>query len=106
MKSIIRNSLGSDAFCLLGPTGVSALNINGSTIHSKLHIHPKTREVLPLKGTAVHEFRKKFENVHFVLIDEYSMVGCNMLNLIEKRLKEAMDRDNEPYGGVFTFFFW
>jgi len=50
MKTLIHESLGDNSFVLLGPTGVSALNINGSTIHSKLGIYPKTKELLPLKG--------------------------------------------------------
>lgn len=50
MKTLISESLGDDAFVLLGPTGVSALNINGSTIHSKLGIYPRSKELLPLKG--------------------------------------------------------
>lgn len=50
MKTLIHESLGDNSFVLLGPTGVSALNINGSTIHSKLGIYPRTKELLPLKG--------------------------------------------------------
>lgn len=33
------------------------------------------------------------------------MVGCNMLNNIQKRLQEALDRQDLEYGGVFIYFF-
>jgi len=105
MKSLIYEAFGENSFALLGPTGVSALNINGSTIHSKLHIQPKTKKMLPLQAGALHDFRRKFEKTLFVLIDEYSMIGCAMLDKIEKRLREALDKKNEPYGGLFLYFF-
>lgn len=102
---MIYEAFGENSYALLGPTGVSALNINGSTIHSKLYIFPKTKELLPLKPGVLHDFNQKFEKTLFVIIDEYSMVGCNMLNSIEKRLKEAMDRQDQEYGGIFIYFF-
>ncbi|KAJ1528123.1 hypothetical protein ONE63_008037 [Megalurothrips usitatus] len=105
MKSLIHESLGPDALVLLGPTGVSALNIGGSTINSKLHVHPQSKELLPLSGNALHQFRQKFAKTLFVIVDEYSMVGCRMLTTLEKRLKEALDRDNEKFGGVYIYFF-
>lgn len=105
MKSMIYEAFGENSYALLGPTGVSALNINGSTIHSKLIIFPKTRELLPLNPGTLHDFKQKFEKTLFVIIDEYSMVGCNMLNNIEKRLREALDKNDEEYGGIFIYFF-
>ncbi|KAK3909608.1 ATP-dependent DNA helicase pfh1 [Frankliniella fusca] len=104
MKSLIYEAFGENSFALIGPTGVSALNIGGSTIHSKLYIHPKTRELLPLKAGALQDFQQKFEKTLFVLIDEYSMIGCGMINKIEKRLREALDQEL-PYGGLFVYFF-
>jgi len=104
MKTMIYEAFGEDAVALLGPTGVSALNINGSTVHSKLIMNPKSKELLPLKG-ALREFQQKFQKTLFIIVDEYSMIGCGMLKNIEQRLKEALDKENLEYGGVFIYFF-
>lgn len=90
--------LGSDHFSLLAPTGLAALNINGSTIHSRLKIYsngsdPENQNLL--------EFQKEFENVKFIIIDEYSMVGFKLLVKIESRLRLAKNND-EKFGGLFV----
>jgi len=105
MKSIIYNNFGENSYALLGPTGVSALNINGSTIHSNLGIHPKSKELIPLNGLNLHNFRGRFKDTKFVIVDEYSMIGCGLMHKLEKRLKEAMDKEDSEFGGIFIYCF-
>lgn len=70
MKKIIYETLGNVAL-FLGPTGVSALNVDGFTIHSILHINLNKKFQDDLKGVEAHEFSKLLENVKIVIIDEY-----------------------------------
>ncbi|KAK3925970.1 LOW QUALITY PROTEIN: ATP-dependent DNA helicase pfh1 [Frankliniella fusca] len=98
----INEVLGSGSVLVLGPTGICALNVNGSTIHSKLQID--TKNFKELKGPALCDFVKSFESVRFIIIDEYSMVGCKFLHYIDQRLKK-IKQSEEDFGNVFLWMF-
>lgn len=85
----------------MGPTGVSALNIGGSTISSKLHLYT-VGEFTDLTNEAARKFCNEIKDVKFVIIDEYSMVGCTMLGKIDARLRQATGKD-EDFGGLFCY---
>lgn len=51
-----------------------------------------------LSGYSLKQLRKKFHNVHTVIIDEISMVSSSMLTFISRRLSEIKD-NNLPFGG-------
>lgn len=67
--------LGPHSFRLLAPTGVAAININGSTIHSALKLF-SLHTVKQLQGDAERNFQLEYQSVNFIICDEYSMVGC------------------------------
>ena len=69
---------GSGSYLLLGPTGVSAINIGGATIHSVLKIPTKRKNFKELKGESARKFCDMIENVKFIIIDEYSMIECSL----------------------------
>ena len=54
-------------------TGVPAININGTTIHSGLNI-PCRCKLMPLSNKNCAELRNKYSEVQIVIIDEISMV--------------------------------
>src|SRR3954452_17752118 len=84
---------------VLAPTGVVAFNINGTTIHSKLSIPIKNKD-LDLKGERLKQLQNRLEDVQYVIIDEKSMVGRQMLALIYMRLRQAFPNyNNEAFGG-------
>ena len=62
---------------LLGPTGISAVNIGG-TIHSGLGIKPGVK-LLGLSDKMKSRLRNKLSEVKMVIIDEFSMVSCDLL---------------------------
>ena len=103
---------------ILAPTGVAAINAGGQTIHSFFQISPslyvpddkrlrlKPDNIDPDKSTIYDHFkysREKHEiirKVDLLVIDEISMVRCDLLDVIDKLLRVFRNRLNEPFGGV------
>ena len=65
----LNDSLGSSSYLLLAPTGVAAININGSTIHSKLLITPSSSNK-PLTSKQLHKLQEDMIKCEFLIIDE------------------------------------
>ena len=87
---------------ILGPTGVSAVNVHGMTIHSFFRFPPRLLSQYEFKRHSVLEVLcKKLEGI---IIDEISMVRADMLDAIDATLR--LHRcDNRPFGGVQMIFF-
>ena len=84
---------------LLAPTGVAAININGNTIHSGLHI-PCRGKLLPLNDASKAELRNKYSEVELVIIDEISMVSSKLFYQVHKRMNEIFCPGQVfPFGG-------
>jgi ATP-dependent DNA helicase PIF1 len=82
----------------IAPTGVSAVNINGATIHStfKLGIDLKDPEDVYLHT----EVKDLILTISRIVIDEISMVRSDILDTIDILCKRAKDVDNVPFGGI------
>lgn len=89
MTARLMETLGDDSFLLLAPTGSAALNINGNTIHSALNIPIRASQFKPLEGAGSRNFLEQMANVHFLIVDEYSMIGLSLLGMMEQRCSEA-----------------
>ncbi len=102
--------------CVVAPTGVAAINAGGVTIHSFFQL-PFAPFVPVKKGWGadvlvndVHallgkirvnkERRKIFNQLELLIIDEISMVRCDVLDQIDIVLKHFRQRYDEPFGGV------
>ena len=62
---------------LLRPTGISAVNIGGTTIHSGLAIKPGTK-LLGLNDKSKAALRNRLSEVKLLIIDELSMVSSDL----------------------------
>lgn len=102
-------------FVVLAPTGVAAINANGSTMHSffKLPFRPMLPDDpdLSLTGNRIFEFfkykkqhRKLIENVELIIIDEISMVRADMIDCIDRILRVFSKNMREPFGGKQILF--
>ncbi|KAK3922031.1 ATP-dependent DNA helicase [Frankliniella fusca] len=102
--TMARQRLGPRAAKLMAPTAAAAtvLGMGCTTIHSLCKIFPR-QPFKPLEGEALRKFQDEMENVHFIFIDEFSMIGCRLLGWLEKRLREAKPRCDEPFGGLFVY---
>ncbi len=103
---------------VLAPTGVAALNAGGQTIHSFFKIAPgffvpddvRLRTTPDPdssdKRTIYDYFRYRHEKIdlfmemELLIIDEISMVRCDLLDLVDRILRVFRDRLSEPFGGV------
>ncbi len=87
---------------ILAPTGVAALNVQGQTIHSFFGFPP--RLIDPGRDIKKRRFRKLYEKLDTIVIDEISMVRADMLDHIDYFLQLNRD-DARPFGGVQMIFF-
>ena len=99
-------TLGKSSFMLLAPTGVAAFNVGGTTIHSALRIPIEKKYFNKLSSVAEHDLQLQFQSCHFIIIDEFSMVGCALLSMVDKRLRQAKPSFSHiPFGNMFVYLF-
>ncbi len=100
---------------VVAPTGVAAINAGGVTIHSFFQL-PFTPFVPAKKGFSNEESldkhhllgrlkitterRKIFQQLELLIIDEISMVRCDVLDAIDVVLRHFRNRNSEAFGGV------
>lgn len=88
---------------LLAPTGVAALNIKGSTIHSFFRFSPGVTEGEAAKKALICKDPGLFQKIEVMVIDEVSMVRADLLDCIDKFLRIAR-KVKAPFGGVQMLF--
>ncbi len=86
------------------PTGVAALAVGGQTIHSLLRlpigiIGKRELGFIPKESLAV------LSHLDALVIDEVSMVSADVLDAMDRRLRQAKRRKNTPFGGVQLIMF-
>ncbi|MCL2484669.1 MAG: DEAD/DEAH box helicase [Endomicrobia bacterium] len=87
---------------ILAPTGVAALNAGGETVHSFFNFKPDvTLSKIKKKKLSDDSIYKKVETI---IIDEASMLRCDLLDCIDKFLRMNRDSHAEPFGGVQMVF--
>ena len=85
---------------VLAPTGVAALNAGGATIHSFFHFPPRIQDPRDLRAPSD---RKLFQKLELLVIDEVSMLRCDVLDCIDAVLRASRGSDR-PFGGVQLLF--
>ena len=93
----------SKQIAVCAPTGVAALNVEGQTIHSLFK--------LPLGIIGSHDeaqsdaTRKLLNAIDTLVIDEISMVNADLMDAIDRALRQARGKRAEPFGGVQIVMF-
>lgn len=83
------------------PTGVAALQAGGQTIHSFFSFPP---HLFGPGEVRKGRFKKLYQKLDVLIIDEISMVRADLLDRIDLFLRINRDR-TEPFGGVQVIFF-
>jgi ATP-dependent exoDNAse (exonuclease V) alpha subunit len=105
-KSTLLNHLSwntSKQIVICAPTGVAALNVGGQTIHSLFR--------LPIGVIADHdieqsnELRKMLGTLDTIVIDEVSMVNADLLDAVDRSMRQARQRPHESFGGAQVVLF-
>ena len=92
----------SRAFQVVAFTGIAAENIEGRTIHSFFcfppEYNPQTR--LVLGNPAIDLIRR----TDILVVDEASMCSPDLVDSMDKALRDLNDRQDKPFGGVKMVF--
>ena len=73
----------------MAPTSVTAININGTTIHKALSIPKESGDfVLPMSDQERTQLRLTLSELKIIIVGEISMVVDTTLRHIHQRLKE------------------
>lgn len=106
---------------VVAPTGVAAINAGGVTMHSFFQLPfgpfvPATLNNYTTTGQATDK-HSLFRNIHFagskrdllqelelLIIDEVSMVRCDMLDAIDVILRHFRKQPGLPFGGVQVIY--
>lgn len=93
------------------PTGVAAINAGGVTLHSlfQLPFHPfiptkNNREELLAKIRYNKQRQQLLRKMELLVIDEISMVRCDVMDAIDTILKSIRRNHQLPFGGVQVLF--
>ena len=93
---------------VLAPTGIAAINVNGSTIHSFFKVPfypllPNDTRYTPKKIRDTLKYNKEkcriIKEVELIIIDEISMVRADIIDFIDKVLRVYSRNMREPFGG-------
>ena len=87
---------------VLSPTGISALNVQGQTIHSFFQFAPKL--LVPHELFVIRRLVSLLKAVEVIIIDEVSMVRADVMDAIDFSLR-LHRKSNQPFGGVQMLFF-
>ena len=88
---------------IVAPTGLAAVNVGGQTIHSLFR--------LPIGVIADHEIeqsaelKKLLNTIETLVVDEVSMVNADLLDAMDRSLRQARQKPHEPFGGVQLVLF-
>ncbi|MGZ0712267.1 ATP-dependent DNA helicase (plasmid) [Coraliomargarita sp. W4R53] len=101
LQHLARNTKKQIAVC--APTGVAALNVEGQTIHSLFRL-----PVGLIAGGRIDQSdpaRKIMNAIDTLVIDEISMVNADLMDAIDRSLRQARGRRGEAFGGVQIVMF-
>ena len=82
----------------LAPTGIAAININGSTIHSFFQLKPGLLTPDSIEPIGSQKRIDMIRSVRTIVIDEISMVRSDLFVAMDMRLQEITGC-NKPFGG-------
>lgn len=89
-------------FVVLAPTGVAAMNVGGQTIHSFFGLSFGVQG--PNNYGHINEERiKLIRKIDTIIIDEISMVRCDIVDVMDRMLRRHRN-SSRPFGGVQVVF--
>lgn len=96
IRELVFRKTKRKSILLTAPTGCTAYNIGGSTLHSAFNLpvqHPKSfftskSSCNPLSAARRDQLQSDYSNLEYLVIDEISMVSNNMFHFVHQRLEE------------------
>ena len=88
----------------MAPTGVAAININGTTIHTALSIPKESGDLAPpTSDQQRRQLRLTLSELKLIIVDEMSMVPNTTLLHIHQHLKEIFNTPNSELFARISF---
>lgn len=100
-------------YVVLAPTGIAAVNVGGQTLHSFFKIPfkpllPDDPDFSPRRLRDTMRYPKKkitlLRKLDLIIIDEISMVRCDIIDFIDNVLRVFCGNMREPFGGKQLLF--
>ncbi len=88
---------------ICAPTGVAALNVGGQTIHSLFRL-----PIGLIGGSDLEQSdptRRLLQAIDALVIDEVSMVNADLMDAIDRSLRQARGKRGLPFGGTQLVMF-
>lgn len=85
----------------LAPTGIAALNVNGTTIHRFIHAKPGVTPAEAARKGRENARDPLYRMLGAIVIDEVSMVRADLMDCLDRFLQGARG-DDRPFGGLRT----
>lgn len=83
---------------ICAPTGIAALNINGSTLHSFFRLSPSATILSDYMDN--RPAKPPIRQISLLIIDEVSMVEASFLDLLDKICRLEKRQKDLPFGGI------
>lgn len=90
------------SFIVLAPTGIAAMNAGGQTIHSFFGFNFGVLGPYEY-GETNREKVSMIRDVDTIIIDEVSMVRCDLIDAIDRTLRRCR-QSSAPFGGIQMIF--
>lgn len=78
----------SDHLRVTAPTGAATYNVHDCTLHSLLNILIRG-DFRDLEGLHLHDFQQSLAGVHYIIIDEMSMISRKLFGQVDRILCQA-----------------
>lgn len=88
---------------IAAPTGVAALNVEGQTLHSLLRL--PIGLIAGSKLDQTEATRSLLRAIDTLVIDEISMVNADVMDAVDRALRQARGLHSDPFGGVQIVMF-
>ena len=85
----------SASIVITASSGIAAVLIGGCTLHCALGIQVNMDPIKPSQSQ-----REAWSEVGILFLDEFSMVSQELFDLLNRRLKQLKDREDQDFGGV------
>lgn len=82
---------------VVAPTGVAALNVRGTTIHSYFRFPPRIVTDEDIKEV---RDRRLYTKLDLLVVDEISMVRADLVDAMDKFLRVNGRHQDQPFGGT------
>lgn len=101
LEYLIRYVLPANDTAITASTGIAAVPLGGTTIHSfaGIGLGQETKEALAEKVKKNKQASQKWKNAKYLIIDEISMINAPLFTKIEY-VARMVRKDARPFGGI------